>query len=579
MQTYPNAMTVRMQGLKAPLPFHRISAPRWQSNVSKSFNGFVQEKRPRLRRFLISKNKSLENRVTTTNLYRCSDPIVTCWTTSRDIVVKLEKGPRQLMIQNSHQGERELPVTKNNKKMLIECLSDPDPHAMMMTPILQKEKSMSTSSLGSHEMSSTPMLYHRLSDKPNLLSRISLETSSSPNRHLSTPSIVHNSQIRNGPASSLGVRSTSTMSCRGYSPYPRNRNTKKRSDNSKLLSVCQLRLNQSRHMESGSLHGIPQSKPQPMPSPIRNLNSRGMGSTSSSSSQLSHQNITTESSVSTEQSESELRSDVTCCLLILENLSTSTCIGSKVQEVVHPPDSHRVLAVNLELDAPKNMKHAVDGTKIDVPIQPPHVVTPMSVQSVVVTPTLPQSAKSDSFQHDLTRPRYLRDFIWFEEEPSSVPSALATEFMLPVPTPPINELSNSVALHTIRNHPHLFKIITPINVDSFRSYLLDHPNRSFVDSVCQGLCDGFWPWAITDDPSLPVTWDNSHCILKEQGHVDFVREQRDVEIQLGQFSPSFGPDLLPGMYSIPIGVIPKPHSNKLRMVVDQSAEPFSLNSM
>jgi hypothetical protein len=203
----------------------------------------------------------------------------------------------------------------------------------------------------------------------------------------------------------------------------------------------------------------------------------------------------------------------------------------------------------------------------------------MSVQSVVVTPTLPQSAKSDSFQHDLTRPRYLRDFIWFEEEPSSVPSALATEFMLPVPTPPINELSNLVALHTIRNHPHLFKIITPINVDRFGSYLLDHPNRSFVDSVCQGLRDGFWPWAITDDPSLPVTWDNSHRVLKEQGHVDFVREQRDVEIQLGQFSPSFGPDLLPGMYSMPIGVVPKPHSNKLRMVVDQSAEPFSLNSM
>ena len=448
MRTYPNAMTVRMQDPKAPLPFHRISVPRWQSNVSKSFNGFVQEKRPRLRRFLISKNKSLENRATTTNLYRRSDPIATCWTTSRDIVVEPEKGPRQLMIQNSHQGERELPVTKNNKKMLIERLSDPDPHAMMMmTPILQKEKSMSTSSLGSHKMPSTPTLYHCLSDKPNLLSRISLETSSSPNRHLSTPSIVHNSQIRNGPASSLGMRSTSTMSCRGYSPYPRNRNTKKRSDNSKLLSVRQLRLNQSRHMESGSPHGIPQSKPQPMPSPIGNLNSRGMGSTSSSSSQLSHQNITTESSVSTERSESELRSDVTCCLPILENLSTSTCIGSKVREVAHRPDSHQVLAMNLELDATKNEKYAVDGTKIDVPTRLPHVVMPMSVQSVVATPTLPQSAKN--------------------REPSSVPSALASKFMLPVPTPPTIQFPNSVALHTTRNHPRLFNTDPILTIRSF----------------------------------------------------------------------------------------------------------------
>jgi hypothetical protein len=33
------------------------------------------------------------------------------------------------------------------------------------------------------------------------------------------------------------------------------------------------------------------------------------------------------------------------------------------------------------------------------------------------------------------------------------------------------------------------------------------------------------------------------------------------------------------MYSTPIGVVPKPHSTKFRMVVDQSAEPHSQNSM
>jgi hypothetical protein len=33
------------------------------------------------------------------------------------------------------------------------------------------------------------------------------------------------------------------------------------------------------------------------------------------------------------------------------------------------------------------------------------------------------------------------------------------------------------------------------------------------------------------------------------------------------------------MYSTPVGVVPKPHSDKLQMVVDQSAEPFSQNSM
>jgi hypothetical protein len=38
-------------------------------------------------------------------------------------------------------------------------------------------------------------------------------------------------------------------------------------------------------------------------------------------------------------------------------------------------------------------------------------------------------------------------------------------------------------------------------------------------------------------------------------------------------------DLLPGMYSTPIHVVPKPHSTKLRLIVDHSAGSYSLNSM
>ena len=38
-------------------------------------------------------------------------------------------------------------------------------------------------------------------------------------------------------------------------------------------------------------------------------------------------------------------------------------------------------------------------------------------------------------------------------------------------------------------------------------------------------------------------------------------------------------DLLPGMYSTPIHAVPKPRSEKLRLVNDHSAGPFSLNSM
>lgn len=44
------------------------------------------------------------------------------------------------------------------------------------------------------------------------------------------------------------------------------------------------------------------------------------------------------------------------------------------------------------------------------------------------------------------------------------------------------------------------------------------------------------------------------------------------------FSP-FGPDLLPGMYSMPLHVVPKPNSSEFCLVTDHSFCPYSLNSM
>jgi hypothetical protein len=141
---------------------------------------------------------------------------------------------------------------------------------------------------------------------------------------------------------------------------------------------------------------------------------------------------------------------------------------------------------------------------------------------------------------------------------------------------PDSELSNEAALHTIHSNPHLFKIVTPINVDAFEALLSTHPNRILVDSVCFSLRHGVWPHA-NIDPESPVTYDYSARSLLDEG-VEFVHRQRDKEIELDRFSPAFGTDLLPGMHSCPIGVVPKPNTNKLRLVTDQSAGPYSLNS-
>ena len=106
-----------------------------------------------------------------------------------------------------------------------------------------------------------------------------------------------------------------------------------------------------------------------------------------------------------------------------------------------------------------------------------------------------------------------------------------------------------------------------------------HPNKPFVQSVYTSFREGFWPWANTQKEEYPATWDFSECPPKTECEAGFLRDQRDIEINAGRYSESFGTKLLPGMYSTPIHAVPKPRSTKLRLVNDHSAGPFSLNSM
>lgn len=151
--------------------------------------------------------------------------------------------------------------------------------------------------------------------------------------------------------------------------------------------------------------------------------------------------------------------------------------------------------------------------------------------------------------------------------------------MLPLLSPPANEHDNVVALETIRNHPHLFALISPINVNKLKSLLTSHPNRVLVASVCHGFCEGFWPWAVTEGVPQPLVVNNSYRPLTDNQHVAFMRAQHDTEIDLGRVSPAFGPDLHPGMTTIPIGIVPKPHSVNLWLVVDHSSGDHSPNSL
>ena len=144
--------------------------------------------------------------------------------------------------------------------------------------------------------------------------------------------------------------------------------------------------------------------------------------------------------------------------------------------------------------------------------------------------------------------------------------------MHPLPRPPEQELEKYITTKTIIDNPSLFKIISPIHVDAFEHSLTTCPNQLFVQSVCAGLRHGFWPWADTMIEGYPTTHDASNKSHRDHHESLFLQSQIEIEAQKHRFSPTFGTDLLLGMYSMPIYGVPKTLRNpNLRMVTDQSA--------
>ena len=74
-------------------------------------------------------------------------------------------------------------------------------------------------------------------------------------------------------------------------------------------------------------------------------------------------------------------------------------------------------------------------------------------------------------------------------------------------------------------------------------------------------------------------WDSSQHTPKMPEEAAFLQEWIDKEVMCGCYLEPFGSDLLPGMFSMPIHAVPKPGSNKHRLVTDHSAGQFALNNM
>ena len=133
----------------------------------------------------------------------------------------------------------------------------------------------------------------------------------------------------------------------------------------------------------------------------------------------------------------------------------------------------------------------------------------------IVKPTAPRR-KEETFSALSCNPRYTRNLLWGSGDEDIGLTAKYSLYASPVPGPPASEFQNFDTLTTIHEFSHLFKIVTPINVDRFGFLLRDHPNRHFVDSVLRGLRDGFWPCADTHADEYPITRDFGNYPLKSE---------------------------------------------------------------
>ena len=184
------------------------------------------------------------------------------------------------------------------------------------------------------------------------------------------------------------------------------------------------------------------------------------------------------------------------------------------------------------------------------------------------------------------QPRYARGLLWGTRDLSGCDDVSDTArwglTASPVPGVPLKEFENHEAIQTIKMNPELFRVNCSLNIDRFRDLLVDHPNQALVDSVCRSLREGYWPYADTKFGDIkagyPTTLDMSSKGSTSNEHLDFIRAQVKVKVAAGRYSASFGPELLPGMYSSPVHAVPKP-PDTLRLINHQSYGDHSLNSM
>ena len=312
---------------------------------------------------------------------------------------------------------------------------------------------------------------------------------------------------------------------------------------------------------------------------IDEKNSSSMETTSNRNLQRSYPHLTLGSSSTTLPLGMRLQPVNTSCLPTLTGSTDCIQLSSCQMGLKDTPTNH------LARNRPDRSQHLANQKSVTssmpelVNAQTLTANTPTCARTVEKLDTVKKTVRTNPNEMYGLQPKYLRHNMWQENAGLSPTTAEWSETARPLPRPSFSELTNSAARHTVAQNPGLFRVSTPVKIDVFEELLKNHPNPEFVTSVCTGLREGFWPWADTLSGGFPTTHDESRPMPQDDRKASFIRDQCLKERHKGYFSESFGTELLPGMYSMPIHAVPKPHSDDLRLVTDHSAGPFSLNNM
>src|ERR1700678_978806 len=403
---------------------------------------------------------------------------------------------------------------------------------LMESQHLRKPRSMNRRSHGSLARKIDEPFYQKFSSRPSSLSMCTQSIPRPPNAHTLTSQTAPNSPILNGRMLYLEEQLALMPFSAGNSPQRTTTSRSRSLEISRSHLEPSNRLKRSRMEETGRLLGTELLEPLHSPSHTDCRNSPAMENTLSTFSRSPTPASTTGLSPLIRQCISEPGASEIWSYPILRSfptLKSHTWTPSESQS--YREDLKKTADVRVgEERAGKRTNPATNGMKGSAAKRK---------RNVEGTTFVTDAEKEDIEERiaEVTkpfpkRPKHLQKSMWMDPG-SSLSFSLTVQCTLsddPLPRPPPIEFEISEAITTINQNPHLCQIVTPIKIDRFERLLETHPNRSFVESVCTSLREGFWPWAHTQRGEYPITWDYSDRSPKDENKAEFLRSQRDIEI-------------------------------------------------